>query len=319
MTELIIDVHSHPLLSDSLTALTSGDATPHISSSMVPPWSVAEHLETMDQYGIGTCILSMTGLADILNGASGRATARRLNEQLATLIADHPGRFGAFAVVPVDDADATNEEMAYALDVLKLDGVSASPHRGGVYLGEPVYDAWFEEMHRRAVTLFVHPAMPPYFDPFESRLNVSVLEFMFETSRMVTGLVLSGRKARFDGVKIIAPHGGGTIPYLANRIALASQMPWAYRDGAGLGVPDVVAGLASFYYDVTASTSAAQLEALRLLVPAERLLMGFDYPMMPSMTISPAIAGLEAYCGFDDEAKAKIRRSNALELFPRFG
>ena len=317
MSDLIIDVHSHPLLDDYVRAMNGGANRREIAGVTLPPWSVAQHLETMDEHGIGACVLSLPSLADALVGDEGRKTARRLNEQLAAMVAEHPTRFAAFAVVPMDDMDAAITEMAYAVDELGLDGVCGAPHRHGVYLGDAAYDVWFEEMNRRAVTLFVHPGMPAYFDPAASRLNVAILEFMFETTRMVTSMVLSGAKARFSNVKIIAPHGGGTIPYLAHRIAIGAQMPWAFKDGVHVSVPEVTAALGSFYYDLTASTSPAQLDAIRHLVPTERLLMGFDYPMMPAMTIAPAIAGLATYAGFDDADKLAIRRDNALTLFPR--
>ena len=45
---------------------------------------------------------------------------------------------------------------------------------------------------------------------------------------------------------------------------------------------------------------------------------GIDYPMMPALTIAPAIAAFDIYAGFDDTARGAIRRVNAVELFPRF-
>ena len=141
---------------------------------------------------------------------------------------------------------------------------------------------------------------------------------MFETTRMVTTMVLSGAKQRFDRINLIATHGGGTIPYLAHRIGLAGSMPWAYRDGPKLGPQEIMASLASFYFDLTAATSATTLDALRALVPADRLLMGFDYPLMPEATIDPGQQAFDRYPGFDDDEKRKIASGNARRLLPRF-
>lgn len=313
MPEQIIDVHTHPLFSDYVREMDSRET----GGMTLPAWSAAQHLDVMDQHGIGTGILSLPSLTAALEGGQGRTVARQLNEELATLVARHSGRFGAFAVVPMDDMDAANTEMAYALDELKLDGVAAVPQHRGVYLGDKVYDPWFEEMDRRGVTLFVHPGAPEYFDPATSQFNVSVLEFMFETTRMITSMVMSGAKDRFGRVAIIAPHGGGTIPYLAHRITIISQMPWAYRDGPQQTMAQTAAALGSFYFDLTAATSPAQLDAIRRLVPAERLLMGFDYPLMPDATIAPALRALETYDGFSDQDRQLISHDNAFRLFPR--
>ncbi len=284
----------------------------------LPEWSVEQHLAVMDQHGIAVGILSLPSLGDIVVGSKGRAMARAMNEELAVVVAEHPTRFGALATVPMDDPEAANEEMAYALDVLKLDGVTASTHCQGAYLGETIYDPWFAEMNRRAVTLFVHPSKPVGFDAEKSRLNVSILEYMFDTTRMVASMVLSGAKGRFSAVKIIATHGGGTIPYLAARICSGGQMPWAYKDGVRQSVSEITAALASFNYDLTLASSPAQIGALLESVTADRLVMGFDFPMMPVPTIAPAIQAIRDEPRFDERARQKIFATNATGLFPRF-
>ena len=53
-----------------------------------------------------------------------RDLARECNDYAASLIRDYPGRFGAFAILPLPDVDAAIAELAYALDTLKLDGVT---------------------------------------------------------------------------------------------------------------------------------------------------------------------------------------------------
>jgi 6-methylsalicylate decarboxylase len=309
----IIDVHSHPLIPRFVEALGKEGASFGMASI---DWSPERHIEVLDATGIGTGVLSLPGLGDALTGADGCAAARALNESLAELVDRYPDRFAGFATVPMDDMDAANDELAYALDVLKLDGIGISTHRHGVYLGEAVYDPWFEEMQRRGVTLFVHPTTPAGFDP-DSRLNVSILEYMFDSTRMVTSMVLSGAKARFDKINIISTHGGGTIPYLANRIAMGAQMPWAFRDGVKQSVPELHAALGSFYYDLTAATSPAQLAAIQKLVPAEQLLLGTDFPLMPPQTIAPTFAAFEAFPGFSDGEKDKIRNGNARRLISK--
>lgn len=313
----IIDVHTHPLLPTYRELL--GTSEPFAGgSALLPDWSIEQHLENMDRHGIAGCVLSMPNAANLIVGPSGRRLARRMNEELAEAVARAPERIGAFAVVPMDDMDAALDEMAYALDVLHLDGVGASTHCQGRYLGMPGYEPWFEEMNSRALPLFVHPDAPHGFRQAESPINVAMLEFMFDTTRMVTHMVLSGTKQRFERIAVISTHGGGTIPYLANRIAIAAQFPFMYRGGAPLDVPQVRAALASFHFDLTASTAASVLDAIGALVPAERLLMGFDYPMMPAQTIVPALASFEAYQGFDAQQRQAICSGNAKRLFPRF-
>jgi predicted TIM-barrel fold metal-dependent hydrolase len=315
----IIDVHAHALLPVWLKAIQKvfGDRPLSIAGAAVPSWSVPGHLAVMDQNEIATSILSWPGAASFFRGQAAKDLARAMNEEFADIVSQHPHRFGAFAVVPVDDIGIALDEAVYALDVLKLDGLALTTNAGGQYLGDAYFDPLLEEVHRRGATLFVHPGVPPGFDMAADGLNAAILEFMFESTRMATNMVLSGAKARFDRINIICTHGGGTLPYLAHRIGILEPL-----FGAGHGRPtatrqEISDGLASFYYDLTAATSPAQLDAMRRLVPTTRLLMGFDYPMMPATEIAPSKALLRSYGGMTGEEKSLIARGNAAQLLPR--
>ena len=54
------------------------------------------------------------------------------------------------------DVDGALEEIAYALDTLKLDGVVMLTNSNGVYLGDKRLDPVFDELNRRGtVSLFI--------------------------------------------------------------------------------------------------------------------------------------------------------------------
>jgi len=237
----IVDVHSHALLPVWLAAAAKaqGISSGHVSIAGIPApeWSVETHLRIMDAHDITASVLSWPRGAGFLRGQPARDLARAMNEEFASIIARHPTRFGAFAVLPFDDMDAAIEEMIYALDVLKLDGVTSTTQVDGVYLGERRYEAWFAEMNRRAATLFVHPTTPKGFECCDIGLNVSIIEYMFDVTRMIANLVVSGTKARFPQVRLIATHAGGTMPFIAARIGVLEPLFGAdyRRAGNGLG------------------------------------------------------------------------------------
>jgi predicted TIM-barrel fold metal-dependent hydrolase len=315
----IIDVHAHALLPVWLDAIRKifGDRPLSIAGAAVPDWSVPAHLSVMDQNGIATSLLSWPGAAGFFKGQAAKDLARAMNENFAAIIHEHPRRFGAFAVLPVDDIDVALDEMAYALDVLKLDGVALTTNADGKYLGDAYFDPLLEEMHRRGATLFVHPTVPPGFDMASGGLNPAILEFMFDSTRMAANMVLSGAKARFDRINIICTHGGGTLPYLAHRIGILEPLFGAGHGRRTMPRQEILDGLASFYYDLTAATHPGQLGAMRRLVPASRLLMGFDFPMMPASEIPPAKALFDAFGDISTDEKALIINGNAGQLFPR--
>ena len=316
-----IDVHSHAILPIWLDALAKATGQPRTSRQIngvdFPEWSVDTHLAMMDASGIETSFLSWPRATAFLKGSASRELARAMNEEFASIIARYPTRFGAFAVLPLDDMTATIEEMDYALDILKLDGVSSTTNIASEYLGDDKFSGWFAEMNRRAANLFVHPAAAANSHEVGLGIHPSILEYVFDTTRMVTNLVLSGAKQRFPDIRIIATHAGGAIPFLASRISILEPHFGAGGQYATLTGQEVLAGISSFYFDLTASTAAVSLDSLRHLVPISRLLCGFDLPMMPSETVLPAQQELSDYSSFTVKEQDDIRRDNMLELFPR--
>jgi predicted TIM-barrel fold metal-dependent hydrolase len=303
----IIDVHSH-----IITNL--GSQAP---MDKLPPWSIEQSLSLMDENAIAASVLSLPDAADHVKGSEACELARRINEQLAGIVSKHPTRFGAMATLPALAAtDDLLGEMAYALDTLKLDGVATSTSIDDIYLGDARYDRWFEEMNRRGVTLFVHPVPAKASHPLNLGIDVSILEFMFDTTRMLTNMIFSGAKKRFSKIKIISAHGGGTIPYLMKRIEILEKVFGAGKGRAPLGPGVIREGLASFYYDLTAATSRGQLFALQQMVPLSHLMMGFDNPFMPGWTFSPAIEDMQRWNAFSDAELSCIAHRNAESLYP---
>jgi predicted TIM-barrel fold metal-dependent hydrolase len=316
----IIDVHSHALLPVWLNAVSSLTGQPRdklmIAGTPVPPWSVESHLAMMDANGIAACVLSWPGAAGFLKGKPARDLARAMNEEFANIIARHPKRFGAFAVVPTDDMEGCVEEMSYALDVLKLDGVATGTHVAGVYLGDARFDTWFEEMNRRKVTLFVHPMPPPGIEHVGMTINPAILEFMFDSTRMATNMVLSGAKKRFADIKMICTHGGGTIPYLSSRISLLEPVFGAGPNRPVLTTQEVLQGLTSFYFDLTASTASTSLAAVHRFVPSSQMMLGFDFPMMPAATVPGVLGMFDSNQELTADDRQRIVQGTALGLFP---
>ncbi len=56
--------------------------------------------------------------------AESRRLARECNEHFAKVVADHPKRYGMFAVLPMPDVEGSLAEIDYALDTLKAEGIA---------------------------------------------------------------------------------------------------------------------------------------------------------------------------------------------------
>ncbi len=308
----VLDVHSHATL-DLGNGLEAGTNLP---VAVVPPWSVERALDIQDEVGISSCILSMPEAAIHGDDATNCARARTVNEYLTEIREQHPDRFGALAVLPLTTMDGALDELRYALDTLGMDAVSLPTSVDNVYLGDSAYDPLFEELDRRAATVFVHPVQATASKAVSLGINQSMLEFPFDTTRMITNMIFSDAVRRFPKMNFIASHGGGTLPFLISRLMTLEPLTGA-GPGRGKLTPDeILEGAGWFHYDLTAATSRVHLSALSEIVPPSRLLVGFDIPFMPVPTMRPAIASIAAWEGFEDDDVAAILHGNAARLFP---
>ena len=311
-----IDVHHHILPPNFVSALNSLNI-PWTGGPEVPSWSLQQAHDMMGAMGIDAAVASPSP-GVYWGGDTGFAVklARETNEFVADVVRDDPEHFGGFATIPLPDVGASLEEVEYAYDTLGLDGVVLYTSQGDRYLGDRSYDPFFEELDRRKAIVFIHPTtIPPGADATGLTIPFGVAEFTFDTTRAVMNMLYSGTLERYPSIRYIVSHAGGTIPYLAWRIAGASYLP-ELRDRAPK--TDGLALLQELYYDTALSTSEFVFGALKEFVPMSQVLFGSDFPYIGPAVLQAERYGLENSKVLDDAARAAIDRGNALTLFPRF-
>ena len=136
-----------------------------------------------------------------------------------------------------------------------------------------------------------------------------MLEFLFDTTRAATNMVMSGTLRKNRNLKVILAHAGGTIPRMAGRI----NSFYATRPNLKEFAPNDIEGeLKRLHYDTANATHPAQMAALLKLVPTSQVTYGTDYPYFPTTQI----ANLRAL-GLKDEELQAIGHENAARLVPR--
>ncbi len=294
-----VDVHHHFYPPEYLESLDPAARLP-----MLMQWSAARTLEDMDAHGVATAILSLSP-----PGARDPKLARICNEYGARMAQDHPGRFGLFAAMPMPDVDATLAEIAYALDVLKADGIGLMTSYGDRWPGDPAFDRVFAELNRRKALVYVHPLAPACCRGLMEWVPAPVIEYPFDTTRAIVSLLFSGTFSRFPDIRFTFSHGGGTLPMLAGRIRTSVVGPEA-RARLPHGVDHE---LKKLHYDLAIAAFEPSLAALLAYVPVSQLLLGSDFPYH---SVGRTIEGISA-AGLDAAALAAIYRGNAERLMPR--
>ena len=307
-----IDVHHHILPPDYVAAVGDERIGPLILAGRTPEWTPQMSVEAMDRNGIATAVTSISAPGLWFgDDAESVRLARMCNEYAASMRRDHPGRFGVFASLPLPDVDASLAEIEHALDVLGADGIGLLTSYGDRYPGDPAFAPVFDELDRRGAAVYFHPTDAPCSQCLKE-IPAATLDFPFDTTRAVVSLLFSGTFARCRGIRFIFSHAGGTVPFLAERIARLGARP-GFRDA----VPDgAVAELERLFYDTALSANRLAFASLLALVTPDKVLFGSDYPFAPEATMTATVEGLTGL-GLEDDALRGIERDNALALLPR--
>jgi 6-methylsalicylate decarboxylase len=308
----LIDVHAHFLPSEYREALAASGIDHPDGFPRVPMWSADEHVATMDRVGIDVAMLSVSSpgvsFGEGLTASDAVSLARIVNDVAAAAMKDHPRRFGAFASLPVADVGESLAEVERALEGLGLDGVNVLTNVGGVYLGDTSLEPLMAELDRRRAAVFIHPTSPACWEQTSLGYPRPMIEFPFDTTRAVTNMLLNGTLARYPDIRWIVPHAGGTLPFLAPRIAGISMMLGADDPAA------VATQLRRLHYDLAGSASGPVVSALLTLVDKDRVLYGSDWPFTPEPTVA---GGLGWVTGSDNPLTVADLNAAAVSLFPR--
>lgn len=274
-------------------------------------WSVARDVDEMDRNGIDAAILSISTPGVYFGDpAAARDMARLCNEYAARLIADHPGRFGLFAVLPLPDVDACLREIAYASDVLKADGVVMTTSSSGKWPGDPAFAPIFDELNRRRTVAFFHPLAPDCCGSLLPGNSGSPEEYLFDTTRAVISLLVNGTLQRCPDIRFLFSHAGGTIPMAAGRLVNALK---GRRDIAAIAPDGIDQQFRRLFYDTANSFYPPTMAALTSYVPISQILFGSDYPYL---SLGQNIDGLRKL-GLPAPHFQTVMGDNAARLVPR--
>jgi predicted TIM-barrel fold metal-dependent hydrolase len=307
-TEHRVDVHHHfcpPAYIDAVN--------PKIAlQPVLKNWTLAQSIEDMDQAGVWTAMLSITSPGVFFgDAAAASALARTCNEYGADLVRNHPGRFGLFAALPMPDVDASLREIAYALDVLKADGIGLYTSYDRRWLGDPSFTPVFDELDRRKAVVFTHPTANECCTNLIPDITDATIEFGTETTRTIASLLFSGAAARHPNVNFIFAHAGGTMPFLFGRfVTLARDPRFATRLPQG-----PLHEVRRFSYDIAQSANPGALASLLQVIPISQILFGTDFPFSKG---APTVEGLRNF-GISADAMHAIGRTNPVALLPRLG
>ena len=230
----------------------------------------------MEKLGIDRTVISLaTPLVNYyLDPKLACEAARLCNDGFAELAVAQPGRFLAWACLPMQDPVAAAAELRRCVREHGFVGGHVATNVRGTYLPDEAFRPIFEAASELDVPLFLHPVDPPGRDRTGDYELTVVAGYLFDSTVNVLRMICSNFLDRYAGVKLVCAHTGAYSLMLRNRMqrevdtnaALSRTLPRQVGDYLRL-----------LHFD-TVCFEEGFLQFATTVVPPENLLLGSDAP-----------------------------------------
>ena len=266
-------------------------------------------IRNMDAAGIDVSIVSLTCPNVYWGGEEiSSAAARESNASMAAARTAYPDRIRWFASLPWEYPRRAIEELARSC-AEGASGVMVIANVAGRSLTEAAFEPIWAEIDRRGLPVLVHPGEPPGADLMDmGRYDLSwSVGFMLDTTLAFTRMIFDGFLDRFPDVKLIAAHGGGTLPYLVGRFEKGDEVELPSRRRMALKPTEY---LRRIWYDCITYDPGA-LRYLISVVGPECVMFGTDWPHQ----VHDVVGSLANTAALPPDERDAIRGTNAIRLF----
>ncbi len=282
-----------------------------------------KRIEDMDRNGIQTSILSLTqpGIEGITDPDRAIKLAKQMNDHAAEFfVSKHPGRFTAFAAVPLQDPEEAAKELERVVNELGFVGALVNGYSNigdentAQYLDEPQVRPFWEKAAQLQVPVYLHPRIPlPHqqriYKGYEGLLG-SAWGFGFETATHAIRLMLSGLFDEYPDLTVILGHLGEGLPFTLPRVEHRLRHQLLKPTGSHKKAPTEY--LRKNFYLTTSGVFRTQALIDTLLeVGSDRILFSVDYPYETMEEISSWFD----QCPISETDRYKIGTENAAKLF----
>ncbi|MCD1634959.1 amidohydrolase family protein [Martelella mediterranea] len=281
-------------------------------------------IAAMDEAGINVQILSAhTPGVQNVPGQEGIDFAYRLNKMLVDgPMAAYPGRFQAFATLPLLDPEASADELERTVRENGFVGCLTNGIIGKKFLDHPDFEPVLARAEALHVPIYLHPGLPPdevfqiyysnmrpeYQREYQDQvLSISAYGWHQETVTQCLRMVTSGVFDRFPKLQVIVGHMGEGLPFFYKRIV--EKMGEVTEDT--LEKPFEQYFHDNFWFTTSAFFQDELLALLLKYISPDRVMFATDYPFANMKE------GTDWFRAVDlpRETKEKIAFRNAEKLF----
>ena len=193
-------------------------------------WLGGNRLGHMDRVGIDVQIVSHgNGSPGGLDHSEAVALCRRVNDDLAGQIAEHPDRFRGFATLPLHDPAAAAEELRRCVGEHGFVGALIAGSFHGSFLDDDRFDPVLAAAESVDLPIYVHPSLPDasvakhyYAGDWPASVQIMFSGPTFgwhaDAGIHVLRLILSGALDRHPALKLLSGHWGELAAFYLDRL-----------------------------------------------------------------------------------------------------
>ena len=269
----------------------------------------AARIKAMDEVGVDVAIVSIGGPSCYFGGEEvSLGTAKTINDDMAAAQRQYPGRIRFLATLPWQYPNVAVAELERALSLGAV-GVMVLANIQGMHLTDPKLAPIWQAIDDRALPVLVHPTNPPGLGEMSmQKYNlIATVGFVFDTTLAITRMVMSGFLDKYPNLKLIAAHGGGTIPYINKRIDIFHEYMATSRVDIESPPSEYYARI---YYDAVVYQMNALMACLDIAGPGH-VLYGSDFPHVTGL-MKPLLAQVDS---LPKDQRDQIRGKNAERIF----
>jgi predicted TIM-barrel fold metal-dependent hydrolase len=278
----------------------------------------------MDAGALNVQILSAhTPSVQNVPGKRGIDLAYQLNRLLVTgPIAKYPGRFKAFATLPLQSPEAAADELERSVKEDGFLGALTNGHITKKYLDHPDFEPVLARAVALDVPIYLHPGYPAdevfkiYYETTRTAYTKDFQPYIFsgsgygwhqEVLTQCIRMIAYGVFDRFPKLKIIIGHMGEGLPFYYKRIVEDMGEPTK----ESLKKPLEQYWQENFWITTSAFPQTDLLELLLKNISVDRVMFATDYPFADIKAQTDWFRGVD----MPREDKEKIAFRNAEKLF----
>ncbi len=229
------------------------------------------------------------------------------NNRLAGICRDNPANFVGLGAAALQHPSLAVEQLRHAVKDLGLRGVEISTRVGVRELADPGLEPFWAAAEELGAVVFIHPLGCTLGERIAPHYLGNVIGNPVETTVALSHFIFSGILERYPGLRIIAAHGGGYLPFYIAR----SDHAYAVRPESHSTPHQPSHYLRRIWFDalVYAPEAVATLVAQ---VGASQVVLGTDYPF--DMGIDNPLERLAAVPGLSESDRTAITGANAARL-----